>query len=230
VVLAISSTCRQPAGSNELNELGLANDSQYGLRSFTVTMNDKTPLAPSNSSLKKKKLFPGFLISALGFCLVYHLAFSRKSLFVATDTTNIQQWKDAFSDLKDMGFTYIQILHETGYNPEKWRPLLLRVGKKEVVFRAADISVTGDNGTGMLREVDLQSEIMDITATKALGLQICDMTGYETTNFLAWCDKVGTNWLGRDLYYTRGKNVIGFRMLHSGNPRKPWVINLLIQP
>jgi hypothetical protein len=180
--------------------------------------------------LKKKTLFLGLLIAAIGFCLIYHLAFSRKSLFVVTGTTNIQQWKDAFSDLKDAGFTFVQILYNTEQNYTNGRPLLLRVGKKEVVFRAAAISVTGDKGTGTLRGVELQSEMMDIAATKALGLQICDMTGYETTNFLAWCDMVGTNRVYRNLYHTTGKNAIGFRIMGPADQKKPWIINLLIWP
>jgi hypothetical protein len=53
------------------------------------------------------------------------------------------------------------------------------------------------------------------------------MLGQDPTDFLAWCNKVGNNWLDAPLYST-GDHYYGFQILNTYNNENPWYINFLI--
>jgi len=116
-------------------------------------------------------------------------------LFAAISATNIAQWRLSVKGLKNLGFTFDQkwLVEQPGRT--NGLPLLLQVGDKKVLLKAALIELDGENITGNLYEVNLQSENMSIDDTRKLGLQLCDMYGCNSDGFLQWCDSVGNRWL-----------------------------------
>jgi hypothetical protein len=70
---------------------------------------------------------------------------------------------------------------------------------------------------------------MDIVETRELGLKIFKLFGLDSTNFVAWCKSVGTEWLDTPVFYGGDHNHI-LQIRHSYNSQQPWVMHFIIQP
>lgn len=107
-------------------------------------------------------------------------------------------------------------------------PFTLNQDGRTVAYDATFVSITAKNETGNLIEVQMQTPNMNIDETRDLGLQLCNMLGVDSKDFLVWCDKVGNHWLDAPLYATGNKSY-GFQTLRTFNDEKPWFINFIIQ-
>ena len=105
-------------------------------------------------------------------------------------------------------------------------PVMLGVNGQAVNLNVwfADVDVLKD---GQIRKIEMQSSIMNIDETKALGLKLCNMLGVDPKDFLVWCDKVGNHWLDAPLYAT-GSKAYGIQILHTFDDERPWLINFII--
>lgn len=155
----------------------------------------------------------------------------------ALTATNLEQWKAAKIGLKPLaGFKFQQ--HWLVEQPGRTNgiPIVLSLNNKTIQYSAVLISVTAQNNTGLLTEAQLQTPNMNIDETQKLGMQLCDMFGLDSSDFLAWCDKVGNHWLDAPLYGSReihvpnSNAVFVFQTLRAYNNEKPWFINFMIMP
>jgi hypothetical protein len=151
---------------------------------------------------------------------------SNKSLANALIATNIEQWKGAIKGLhKSPGLSESWDMEIT--NRTTGIPVTLKKNGQTVSYQARFIDISIKNENGDILEAQLHSPIMDIDGTRELGLQLCNMLGQDPTDFLAWCNKVGNNWLDAPLYST-GDHYYGFQILNTYNNENPWYINFLI--
>jgi hypothetical protein len=154
----------------------------------------------------------------------------------AVTATNLEQWKTALKGLKKLaGFTTEQhwLIEQPGRKTEI--PIVLSLKDKVVQYNAVLISVTAENGTGNVTEIQMQTPNMNIDEMRELGLQLCILLGVESTEFLSWCDKVGNHWLDAPLFSSKDfrdpntAKIFGFETLMTYDNEKPWMINFIIQ-
>jgi hypothetical protein len=107
-------------------------------------------------------------------------------------------------------------------------PITLEAHGQTIVYKVnfADISFT--SGTNVM-EVELHSPIMNIEETRQLGLQLSAMFGFETNDFLAWCDQVGNHWADEPLY-GKGNGHYSFQTRQTFSRQRPWYIEFVITP
>lgn len=145
----------------------------------------------------------------------------------ALTATNLEQWKTAINGFKKLaGFTLDQhwLVEQPGR--KTGLPIILRVGDKAVLYNAVLISVNAKNGTGQIIRIEMQTLNMNIDETRELGVQLCDMLGVDSKDFLTWCDKVENHWMDQPLYAT-GEGNYGFQILNTFDNGKPWMINFV---
>jgi hypothetical protein len=159
----------------------------------------------------------------------------RVPLTNALTATNIEQWKTAIKGLhKSHGLSESWDLEQKNLTTSI--PVTLQKNGKTVSYKAQFIDISIKNGNGDILEVQLHSPIMNIDDTKVLGLELCDMFGLDSADFVAWCDKVGNHWLdaplfgSRDIHDQKSNAVFAFQILRGYNDEKPWFINLMIIP
>jgi hypothetical protein len=150
----------------------------------------------------------------------------------ALTATNLEQWTNTIRDLKPLaGFKFQQ--HWLVEQPGRTNgiPIILNLGDKTVQYNAVLVSILAKNETGDIMEVEMQTPNMNIDDTRELGLQLCNMLQIDPKNFLAWCDKVGNNWLDQPLFGDGdGHHHYSFHLLRSSNDERPWLINFMIIP
>ena len=155
----------------------------------------------------------------------------------ALTATNIEQWEAAIKDLKPLaGFKLKQDWMMEKTNRLDGVPVVFQQNGNTVSLKARFIDITAKNGTGDIIEVGIHSPIMDIAETRDLGLQLCNIFGLDSGDFLAWCNKVGNHWLDAPLYETRdihdpnSSAVFAFKTMRTYTDEKPWFINFIIMP
>lgn len=155
----------------------------------------------------------------------------------ALTATNLEQWKMAIKGLKPLaGFKFKQ--HWLVEQPGRTNavPIVLSFGNKTIQYSAVLISILAKNDTGDIMEVEMQTPNMNIDEIRKLGIQFCDMFGLNSSDFLAWCDKVGNHWLdaplygSQDIHVPNSNTVFAFQTLRTYNNEKPWFINFMIMP
>lgn len=154
--------------------------------------------------------------------------------FNALTATNLEQWKQTVKDLTQLGgFEYEQHWIMEMHNPDRsanrdiGKPFTFNHNGKTVIYEATFISLTTKGNTDNLLQVELQTPNMSIEETKELGLQLCNMFGWDASGFLAWCDKTGNRWLDAPLYGT-GDHAHTFNVRNTFNDEKPWYIDFVI--
>jgi guanyl-specific ribonuclease Sa len=161
---------------------------------------------------------------------------SSQEIFNALTATNLNQWKQAIKDLKQLGgFKYnqdwIMELHKPDGKPTRsvGRPFNFNYNGKTITYDATFINLTTKNGSDNdLLEAELYSPNLNIDQTRELGSQLYEMLGQDPADFLAWCDKVGNHWMDQPLYGTRGNRHLGFKILNTFSDEKPWCIDFII--
>jgi len=153
----------------------------------------------------------------------------------ALAATNIEQWKAAIKGLHKLpGLSESWDMEQTNLTASI--PITLRQNGKTVSYNAQFIDISIKNGSGDILEVQLHSPIMNIDETKELGLELCNMFELDSSDFQAWCDKVGNHWLDAPLYGSRdihdpnSNAVFTFQTIGGYNNEKPWVVNFMIIP
>jgi hypothetical protein len=147
----------------------------------------------------------------------------------ALTATSLEQWKTMIKGLhKSPGFKISEYWDMWQTNLLTGTPVLLEQNGKTISYKAQFIDISVKNGTDVM-EVEMHSPIMNIDETRELGLQLCQMLQVDPKNFLAWCDKVGNNWLDQPLFGDGNRNY-SFHLLQSFNKEKPWFINFMIIP
>jgi hypothetical protein len=151
--------------------------------------------------------------------------------------TNLEQCKIAITGLKKLGgfrFKQSWLVEQPGRT--NGLPVILNLNGQTVQYYAILISVDCLNrdDTNHVSEIQTQTQIMNIDDTRRLGLQLCSTLSIDPKDFLAWCDKVGNQWLDTPLFGAGIRDVknnkdIAFQTLHGFNPKKPWFINVIIE-
>ena len=102
--------------------------------------------------------------------------------------------------------------------------LLAGVNGKTIQYKAklTSVDAMGDH----IREIELHTPDMSIDETRKFGESLLEMMGKDKSDFDAWCDKVGNNWVDAPLYSSGSSQVpdsnkcYGFQMLRSyGNEK-----------
>jgi hypothetical protein len=146
----------------------------------------------------------------------------------ALTATNLEQWKEMIKGLKysdNFGNLDSWVMEQT--NQTMGIPVLLIKNSKPVSFKVRFINVFVKDGSNKVFSVDIHSPIMNIDETRSLGLELCNMFGFDSTDFSAWCDKVGNHWLDAPLYGIGGGNY-SLNIRHTFDNEKPWYIDLVI--
>lgn len=152
---------------------------------------------------------------------------TRVPIFNLLNEQNLDEWKAAVPKL---GF---QMKGVWGMSQDHTNPgLPFIIGSVPFNSDSIDIYTRGDN-SGNIRRIEMQSPIMNITDTRALGDALLQMMGKDTADFHAWCDKAGNNWLYTPLFDSVGAHLpngkgCGFSILCGFNGEKPWIINFVI--
>jgi hypothetical protein len=161
---------------------------------------------------------------------------SSQEIFNALTATNLNQWKQAIKDLKQLGgFKYnqdwIMELHKPDGKPTRdiGRPFNFSYNGRTIAYNATFINLQTKNGSDSdLLASELYSPNMNIDQTRELGLQLCDMLQIDPKGFLAWCDKVGNHWMDMPLYGTASNARLSFKILNTFNNEKPWSIEFVV--
>lgn len=136
--------------------------------------------------------------------------------------TNLEQWKSLITDLKQVrGLPDDWSAHRT-----KIPFVLLKHNGHSMIFRTETIDVTTIDAQDFMG-AEIDSPKMDIDETRKVGLKLCEMFGFDSKEFVAWCDKVGNKWLDAPLFNTGDPNH-SFRIRRSYNDEEPWVFNFII--
>jgi hypothetical protein len=153
--------------------------------------------------------------------------------------TNLEQCKVAIKGLKKLGGfidKYGQHWLVEQHGRTNGLPVILNENGKTVQYAAVLISVDclNRNDLDHASEIETQTQIMNIDETRKLGLQLCSTLGIDPKDFLAWCDKVGNQWLDTPLFGAgirdaKNNRDIAFQTLHGFNPEKPWFINVIVE-
>src|SRR5665213_2875351 len=149
----------------------------------------------------------------------------------AITATNLEQWKSAVKGLRQLGgFKLTQEWAMETPGRKTGIPIILNLGGKTVQYSAVLISVSAENGSGDVREIQMQTPNMTIDETRELGLKLCNMLQVDPKGFLAWCDKVGNHWMDEPLFGDGDGHHYSFHLLQTFNNEKPWSINFMITP
>jgi hypothetical protein len=148
----------------------------------------------------------------------------------ALTVTNLEQWKAMIKGLKysdNFGRWDSWVMEQT--NRLEGIPVLFEENGQAVSYKVRFIDVDIYSDSGKIMEVKMHSPIMNIDETRELGLQLCSMLQVDPKGFLAWCDKVGNQWLDAPVYADGNRNY-SFHLLRSYDNEKPWYINFMITP
>ncbi|MGH7975652.1 MAG: hypothetical protein ACREDS_06365 [Limisphaerales bacterium] len=153
----------------------------------------------------------------------------------AFTATSLNQWTNALPRLHRLNpskYEEAWILEER--NPNK-HPSVLLVGKNgdnlNYLLDFVDIQVKPN---GHIRQVELQTPFMDIDDIRDFGTQLCALLDINPNNFLAWCDKVGNQWVDQPIFYSGGGDslspgkTVAFNIRHTFNNEKPWYIDFVL--
>jgi hypothetical protein len=161
---------------------------------------------------------------------------STNTVFNALTATNIEQWRQAVKNLKQVDSSRYHrdwIMEED--NPDRSpdrnasMPFNLILNGQTIEYKATVIYITTKDGTDNLMEAQLQTPNMNIDEAKQLGLQLCKMLGQDPSRFSAWCGKVGNHWMDAPLFSTPSNRQLSFKILQTFNNEKPWCIDFIIQ-
>jgi len=113
-------------------------------------------------------------------------------------------------------------------------PVILLTGANGNTFKftakLTDVEARDDD----VRTIELHTPDMNIEEIREFGKQLCELQGLDATDFLAWCDKVGNQWVdaplydGKSLPLPNSNKFYGFGILRAYNNEKPWCINFFI--
>ncbi|HEY3762623.1 MAG TPA: hypothetical protein VGN23_12830 [Verrucomicrobiae bacterium] len=142
--------------------------------------------------------------------------------------TNLDQWRIMIKGLhKTFGFKISEYWHMGDFtNLLSSTPIMLQTNSKTVIFNANFINLGVRNKTNIF-EADLHSPMLDIDETKSIGLQLCDLFGFKSDGFVAWCNKTGNHWMDAPLVGVGDLNH-NFHVRNSFDNQKPWYIDLVI--
>lgn len=141
--------------------------------------------------------------------------------------TNIEQWKSLIPNLAmvpGVPNIWATLDRQRGVNS-----VVLKSKDQSIIYRTHSVSLMVAKNASDVIEADIYTPKMDIVETRELGLKICEMFGFDSSKFLAWCNSVGNNWLDSPFIYV-GDNNHNFRIRHSYNDQKPWVMDFAIMP
>ena len=151
----------------------------------------------------------------------------QSSLIEAISTTNISEWRSAIKELKQL----------EGSSSQKWVmeqsnrlvgiPITLTQKTNTVQFNAVLIVISAQGNTGNLIEVDMQSQNINIDEARKMGLELCNLFGFEENEFIKWCDNVGSNWLDMPLF-GKSNHYFGFQIIRTYANDKPWCVQTLL--
>jgi hypothetical protein len=187
-----------------------------------------------------KKCLLAFLLLLIAFSVWLKLpnqSVSAQALAANTEpgyinpltATNLEQWKALIPELhKTPGFKISVYWDMEQTDRRTGVPVTLQANGQTIVYKANFADISFKNETNVM-EVELHSPIMNIEETRQLGLQLCVMFGFETNDFLAWCDAVGNNWADQPLY-GKGNGKYSFQTKQTFNRKRPWYINFMITP
>lgn len=155
-------------------------------------------------------------------------------LLDAGKAQSIAEWTNAIPSIKLLTHSpyndsWIMEQREAGKCPTL---LLTSTNGKAVQYTAEliDVEAVSDH----IRAVELHTVNLNIDETRELGLQLCDLLGHDPKDFLAWCDKVGNNWVDKPLYdgfslpVPNSNKFNGFGVHATFNSEKPWYILFFI--
>jgi|SRR5665213_508415 len=109
------------------------------------------------------------------------------------------------------------------------------VNGKSIGFTTDTMWALTDKSDDHVHELVLHSPWLDIDGVRQVGLELEKAWGLDPTDFLAWCNKVGNNWIDAPLYSAGNgfppvpEPYIGFSVRRTTDNEKPWVIVLTIQ-
>jgi len=156
--------------------------------------------------------------------------------FDALSSTNLEEWKLAVPGLNysDTFYKRLESWDMESTNRTSGVPILLSRSGQTVPFKVRSMDVMAVKTNGLIQTVHMHSPIMNIEETRELGMKLCGMLGIEPSQFQAWCDKVGNNWMdaphfssggSRDLQKNR---IYSFGVENTYNNEKPWYIDFVI--
>ena len=155
-------------------------------------------------------------------------------LLDATKTQSITEWTNAIPNFKlshhfrnDSSWVMAQI-----GEPNFPKVTLTGASGSVVQYPAdfIDIDVSGDQ----IQRIDLHSPKMNIDNLRQLGNQLLELMGKDTTQFNAWCDKVGNRWMDQPEFSSGNAQVpnsdksYGFSAHPTFDNNKPWYIYFVI--
>lgn len=216
VLLALLAFCISRQEKNDKKLVGLSN---------AVEANVPVNLAPQvKTALAAEKSTSNGNLQTIQT----NLAAPQGESLNALTATNLEQWKslikglsisDKFSDMEI--WVMEQSSRETGV------PILLEHDGKKVLYHTRFVDVSAGLPDENVQRVEMKSPIMNINETRELGLQLCELLGVDSKDFLAWCDKVGNHWLDAPSFNT-GNYQCGFGIHMTYDDDKPWYINFVI--
>ena len=158
---------------------------------------------------------------------------SEKSLD-ATKTDDIAQWTNAIPSLKlQIHSKYLDswVMAKIGEtNPPK---VIVSGANGETVQYPADL-ISIDVIHDQIQRIDLHAPKMNIDDLRQFGNKLLQLMGKNTTDFNAWCDKVGNKWMDQPEYSSGNAQVpnsdksYGFTTHHTFDNDKPWYIYFVI--
>lgn len=159
-----------------------------------------------------------------------------QQLLNAVTTTSLAQWQIALPNLKRLNPSDIEeswILEER--NPNKY-PSVLLTGNNgtNINFVASFVDVQAVKPDNHIRRIELQAPKMTIDEARTLGLQLCDLMELDSSQFLAWCDKVGNSWVDKPVFASKAgvspdsNKTIGFTVNSTFNSEKPWYVTFIL--
>lgn len=146
----------------------------------------------------------------------------------AFSATNLDQWKVIIPKLKysdNFGSFDSWVMSQT--NRSYGVPVLFAKDSRSITYKANFVNISVTGGTNIM-EVEMHSPIMNIDETRALGLELCNLFGIDSTKFQAWCEKVGNHWVDAPLIGV-GDHSHNFNIRNTFNDEKPWYIDFVIQ-
>ena len=140
--------------------------------------------------------------------------------------TNLEQWKSLIKDLKQD--KALRDNWTTSRSRPGTPPVLLKHNGQSIVYKAAAIDVSVVPRTTDFMEAQIYSPKMNIEETRALGLSLCGMFGFDSNKFQTWCNAVGTNSMDMPLFGI-GDHSHSFNVRSTFNGEKPWYIIFTVQ-
>lgn len=186
----------------------------------------------SHSAMKR------FLVVMPLLCLLLALGFgcgkSRQSISTNASNepppdilsaTNLAQWMSLIKDLRP-----------TAGLREDWSTSRFRRGTpsvlvwhdgQSILLKAEAVHVTAFPKTMDFMEAQIFTPGMTVDETRALGMNLCGMFGFDTNKFSTWCDTDRTDPDAPVFYTGNHRYVINVRP--TFNEEKPWFIIFMVQ-